>query len=85
MWYLPEYPVVIDGRVPLYNDEANIRYARFMRSDFSYREYAPLTQARTILLERSSPMAQVLSGVPGFRVAYSDEVAVVLLHEEARP
>jgi hypothetical protein len=85
MWYLPEYPVAIDGRVPLYNDEANIRYARFMRSDFSYREYAPVNQARTILLERNSPMAQVLSGVAGFRVAYSDDVAIVLLHEEARP
>jgi hypothetical protein len=85
MWYLPEYPVAIDGRTPLYNDEANIRYARFMRSDFSYREYAPVMRAHTILLERASPMAQVLSGVPGFQVAYSDNVAMVLLHEGTQP
>lgn len=85
MWYLPEYPVAIDGRVPLYNDAANMRYARFMRSDFPYREYSPVNQARTILLDRTSPMTQVLSGVPGFRVAYSDEVAVVLLHEGPQP
>jgi hypothetical protein len=82
MWYLPDYPVAIDGRAELYNDDQNIRYARFLQSQIPYSAYAPISRARTILLEKDSIKAQVLSRMPGYQVAYSDDVATVLLRKE---
>ena len=82
MWYLPDYPVAIDGRAELYNDDQNIQYARFLQSQIPYSAYPPISRARTILLEKDSIKAQVLSRMPGYQVVYSDHVATVLLRKE---
>jgi hypothetical protein len=84
-WYLPEYPVSIDGRVNLYGDEITGRY--FMVSDGTGRlETDPsFVGARTILLERNSGMLKALTTLPvlrdQFRVAYQDDVATVLVRQ----
>jgi len=77
-WYLPEYPVAIDGRTDLYGDDFIIQYSKVMNADLPYTINPALTGARTILLPRGSLMAEALGTVPGFTVAYSDNVAVVL-------
>lgn len=78
-WYLPEYPVVIDGRVDLYGDEFNIAYFKLMQAEVPLESDPGFARAQTILLEANSPMAQALSTLPGFRVAYQDEQSVVLV------
>ena len=83
-WYLPGYPVAIDGRASLYGDD-NIQYARFMRSEFGYKAYPPVSQARTILLEKNSQIAAALASVPVFKTAYSDNVAIVLVRAQDQP
>jgi hypothetical protein len=82
IWYLPEYPVAIDGRTDLYGDDALTQYSKMMNADIPYTAYPPLTQARTLLLQRHSLMGEALSTLPRFKVAYSDDVAVVLLAQE---
>ena len=77
-WYLPEYPVAIDGRAGLYDDDFIIQYFRAMNADLPYTAYPALAHARTLLLQRNSLMGEALSTLPAFRVAYSDSVAVVL-------
>jgi hypothetical protein len=84
-WYLPEYPVAIDGRTDLYGDDFNIQYAKVMNAEAHYSTFAPLNQAGTILLEKNSLMGTALATVPGFKVAYSDNVAVVLVREQPQP
>jgi hypothetical protein len=77
-WYLPQYPVAIDGRNDLYGAAAITEYSRMMNAQLRYTEYSPVTGAQTILLPRRAVMAGALSSLPIFRIAYSDDLAVVL-------
>jgi hypothetical protein len=80
-WYLPEYPVAIDARRKLYPDDWETDYFRVMKVLAPYQDFAPMMQARTLLLYRQSVMGEALRGVVGFRVAYEDNLAIVLVHE----
>lgn len=80
-WYLPEYPVVIDGRVDLYGDAVNIPYFQLTMARIPLESHPDFAQAQTILLEADSPIAQALATLPNFRVVYRDEQAVVLVSE----
>jgi hypothetical protein len=84
-WYLPEYPVAIDNRTELYVADFNIQYAKAMTAEVHYSTFAPLNQAGTIVLEKESLMGKALPSVPGFGVAYVDNVAIVLIRGEERP
>ncbi len=84
-WYLPEYPVAIDGRTDLYGDDFNIQYAKVMNAEAHFSTLPALNQAGTLLLEKNSLMGVALATVPGFKVAYSDNVAVVLTREQSAP
>ncbi|MGA2372598.1 MAG: hypothetical protein ABSG11_18180 [Candidatus Korobacteraceae bacterium] len=78
-WYLPEYPVSIDSRTELYGDEMNERYFNVTTAQIPLDADPSFANARTILLSKDSPMAVALSAVPQFRVAYQDDVSMVLL------
>ncbi len=84
-WYLPEYPVAIDGRTDLYSPEFDVQYAKVMNFEAHYSTFPPLNDAGTILLEKNSTMAKALATVPAFKTAYSDDVAVVLVRQQVRP
>lgn len=77
-WYLPEYPVAIDGRIDLYGDDFVVAYSKTMNAEVRYTDFPALADARTIVLARSAIMADGLRSVPAFTVAYQDDVAVVL-------
>ncbi len=81
-WYLPEYPVSIDSRTALYGDEMNQRYFNVTTAQIPLDADPSFANARTILLRKDSPMAVALSAVPQFKVAYQDDVAMVLLQGE---
>jgi hypothetical protein len=84
-WYLPEYPVAIDGRTDLYGDDFNIQYAKVMNAEAHYSTFPPLARAGTILLEKKSLMGSALPHVAGFNQVYADDVAVVLVREPSQP
>lgn len=81
-WYLPEYPVAIDGRTGLYGDEIDSRYFKVTTAEIPLDADPSFANARTILLRKDSPMAVALSAVPQFRVVYQDDVAMVLLQNQ---
>jgi hypothetical protein len=82
-WYLPEYPVAIDGRADLYGGDTVAEYSKVMNADVPYTEYPAVAGAQTILLPKNAIMAAGLSSVPIFKVAYSDDVAIVLTRKDA--
>jgi hypothetical protein len=81
-WYLPEYPVSIDGRTDLYGDELNIGYFKLIQAEVQLESDPSFARAQTILLEADSPMAQALGTLPGFYEVYRDNVAVVLIRAQ---
>ena len=54
IWYLPEYPVAIDGRLNLYGDEINDRYFKVTDGTQRLETDPDFTRARTILLARNA-------------------------------
>jgi hypothetical protein len=81
-WYLPEYPVLIDGRTDLYGDAVNLPYFQVMDAEIPLESYPGFAQAQTFLLETNSPMGEALAALPAFHVAYRDGQAVVLVRGE---
>lgn len=84
-WYLPQYPVAIDGRTDLYGPDFNIQYAKVMNAEAHYSTFAPLNDAGTILVEKNSLLGKALPSARGFKTAYSDNVAIVLVREREQP
>ena len=80
-WYLPEYPVAIDGRTDLYGDEVNIPYFQLTLAKIPLESHADFARAQTILLEANSPIAEALATLPDYRVMYRDDQAVVLVRQ----
>ena len=78
-WYLPEYPVAIDGRIDLYGDDFIAECSKVMSVEARYTDFPAMANAATIILPRSAVMAQALSSLPAYKVAYGDDVATVLV------
>ncbi len=83
VWYLPEYPVVIDNRLGLYGEERNKRFFDLMEGKARLEETPEFSRANTLLLEKDSALAKALVNLPRlsaqFRVAYQDDVAIVFV------
>jgi len=77
-WYLPQYPVSIDGRNDLYGD-------KFVADNFSFK-YGDRTdgdphldEAGIVLLKKDAPLAKLLKNDSRFRFVYEDKLADVFL------
>jgi len=85
IWYLPEYPVAIDGRLNLYGDEINHRYFEVTGGTERLETDPDFVRTRIILLERNAGMTKALMTLPvlraQFRVAYQDDLATVLVRQ----
>jgi hypothetical protein len=78
IWYMPDYPVSIDGRNDLYGDELD---GRFFNSG-NGKEYTSdpyLNQAGVVLLRKKLALDGLLRDDPRFRVVYEDQIATVFI------
>jgi hypothetical protein len=80
-WYLPEYPVAIDGRTDLYGDDINLRYFKLINAEIPLDTDPMFANAQTILLPANSTMAEALTTIPGFKMVYRDDLAIVLVRQ----
>ena len=82
-WYMPQYPVAVDGRVELYGDEILTMYFKVTGGSERLEVDPRLAGAGTLLLERQSAMAKALTTLPKlssqYRLLYSDDVATVFV------
>ena len=78
-WYMPEYPVAIDGRTDLYGDEIDTRFYLTENGDVSYADDPYLKDANLFLLPRQKPLTALLASDPRFSLIYQDSLAVVFV------
>jgi hypothetical protein len=80
-WYLPGYPVAIDGRRDLYGEDINLRYFQVTSAEIPLNADPDFANAQTILLPANSLMAEALATIPDFKVVYRDALATVLVRQ----
>jgi hypothetical protein len=80
IWYLPNYPVAVDGRNDLYGDELD---GIFFNSENgrAYTSDPYLNQAGVVLLRKDLPLVALLTTDPRFRVVYEDQFATVFVRQ----
>jgi hypothetical protein len=76
IWYLPEYPVVIDGRTDLYGDDI-VKLSTKTSQAVSYAQDPYLNEARVVLVEQIIPLVKFLSEDPRYELLYKDKIAAV--------
>jgi hypothetical protein len=80
-WYLPEYPVAIDGRTDLYGDELDTLLLKTQSGEAVYKNNPYLNDAGVVLLRRSDGLVSVLELDPRFRKIYEDGIATVFARQ----
>jgi hypothetical protein len=81
IWYMPQYPVAIDGRNDLYGDSLDARSLKTEGADPSYTQDPYLNDAGFVLLKADVPLAGVLTLDRRFRPVYKDSIAVVFARQ----
>ncbi len=76
IWYLPQYPVVVDGRNDLYGDELDLLTYNTSQGE-SYTSDPYLNEAGLVLLPKETPLAKLLTIDSRFRLVYQDRISVV--------
>ncbi len=76
LWELPEYPVFIDGRTDLYDDEVINQWLQVVRAENGWQDILEKWDVHLILLE---PDMKVVDLLPenGWHLVYSDQEGVV--------
>jgi len=80
IWYMPQYPVAIDGRNDLYGDEIDLRTYKSTIGD-SYTSDPYLNESRVVLLPKALPLANLLTIDSRFRLIYKDQIAMIFVRE----
>jgi hypothetical protein len=85
LWAAPEYPVFVDGRTDVFEWTGVLRefgnWATFQSDPNTLLEKYKIGFC---LLDRTSPMARVLLLLPGWKLVYSDNNAVIIARTSAQ-
>ena len=76
LWELPGYPVFIDGRTDLYDDELVDEWLRVVRAEQGWDELLDRWEVRLVLVEPGTPVVDRLAAAGWVRL-YQDEIAGV--------
>jgi hypothetical protein len=76
LWALPEYPVFVDGRTDLYNDEIIDQWLKVVRAEDGWDEIIKQWEIQLVLLE---PRLYVVNEFrdSGWSLIYQDDVSVI--------
>lgn len=77
MWYMPDYPVAIDGRNDLYGDELDQLFYASQSAEAGYTTDPYLNEAGVVVLAADLPLAKILTADHRFKLIYQDSLAVV--------
>ena len=77
MWYMPDYPVAIDGRNDLYGDQLDELFYASQSAESGYTTDPYLNEAGVVLLSADLPLSKMLTADSRFQLIYQDQMAVV--------
>jgi len=77
MWYMPDFPVAIDGRNDLYGDRLDELFYASQSAETGYAADPYLNEAGVVLLSADLPLAKVLTADSRFQLIYQDQLALV--------
>ena len=78
IWALPKYPVFVDGRTDLYDDDLLTQYLAAVRSEPNWRDVLEQWHIGVVLLEPNAPLVTLLQQ-QGWQTAAADEISVILI------
>jgi hypothetical protein len=78
LWNLPSYPVFVDGRTDLYDDEILNQYIHVVDARAGWQDILQTWNIHVMFLDPSAPILQVLIA-EGWQVRYQDDQSVILL------
>ncbi len=85
MWYMPDYPVAIDGRNDLYGDELDKVFYDCQNAEKSYATDQYLNESGVVILDSTLPLAKILTVDPRFQMVFHDEIATVFARRPGSP
>jgi hypothetical protein len=77
MWYMPDYPVAVDGRNDLYGDQLDELFYASQSAEIGYKTDPYLNQSGVVILDSTLPLAKILTIDPRFELIYQDQIATV--------
>jgi hypothetical protein len=83
-WYMPNYPVAIDGRTDLYGDELDEMFFTTANGAPSYVNDPYLNQAGVVILQKSNNLVSILQADSRFQLVYEDPLAAVFVRSGSR-
>jgi hypothetical protein len=84
-WFLRDYPVFVDGRTDLYDDELLRSYLTAVRGESGWEEILVANRVNLVLVQQQAVLARELARSPAWQAAYQDENAAVYLRKEVIP
>lgn len=81
-WYLPEYPVSIDGRTDLYGEEIAVRFDKVLMGATDPAKDPDMMHAGVVLLQKGFPLSSWLLSDPGFKLVHQDANSYVFVRSQ---
>ena len=78
IWYMPQYPVTVDGRNDLYGDELDLLTYKSSQGE-GYTSDPYLNEAGLVLLPKKLPLAKLLTIDSRFRLVFQDSISMVFV------
>lgn len=76
-WHLPEYPVFVDGRTDLYDDQVLNEYLEVAHEDQGWNQILDKYRVNFVLIERGSLLSKTLNTSKSWELVYQDDLAVI--------
>jgi hypothetical protein len=78
LWALPDYPVFVDGRTDLYNDEIITQWFAVVSGQAGWEKVLEVWEVNLILVEKTQPLVARLEATnSGWVLLHQDDLAVV--------
>ena len=83
IWALPKYPVFVDGRADLHQDEIIMTWYRVMRGSKEWEQVFEKWNIQFVLVEPGVPLLSELNNA-GWSTIYEDDVSVIVVSSNSQ-